>query len=69
LLPQIRWKDESISLEEFKPGDRVELVRHFSPWGDPSPQATVVSASNRCVRCKMDRNGKVIRFLPHDLRI
>jgi hypothetical protein len=58
-----------MSLDAFKPGDRVELVRHYSFWGDPSPQGTVVSTSNRRVRCKMDRSGKLIRFLPDDLRL
>lgn len=58
-----------MALDAFKPGDRVELVRHYSFWGDPSPQGTVVSTSNRRVRCKMDRSGKLIRFLPDDLRL
>jgi hypothetical protein len=57
-----------MKLDAFKPGDRVELVLHYSFWGDPPPQGTVLSTSHRCVRCKMDRNGKVVRFLPQDLR-
>jgi hypothetical protein len=54
--------------DAFRPRDRIELVRHCNPWGDPPPQGTVVGASNRRVRCKMDRTGKLIRFLPEDLR-
>ena len=54
--------------DEFKPGDRVELMLHYSFWGGPLPQATVISTTHRFVRCKMDRNGKLIRLLPQDLR-
>jgi hypothetical protein len=54
--------------DAFKPGDRVELVRYYSLWGDPPPQGTVVRTSNRYVCCKMDRTGKLIRFPPDDLR-
>jgi hypothetical protein len=57
-----------MALDAFKPGDRVELVRHYSFWGDPAPQGTVVSATSRCIRCKMDRSGKLITYLPGDLR-
>lgn len=57
-----------MAVDIFEPGDRVELVRHYSFWGDPPPQATVVSATNRRIRCKMDRSGKLIRFSPEDLR-
>ena len=52
----------------FNPGDRVQLVLHYDLWGAPPPQATVISTSNRYVRCKMDHSGKMIRFLPQDLR-
>jgi hypothetical protein len=57
-----------MTLDAFKPGDRVELVRYYSFWGDAAPQGTVISTSNRRVHCKMDRTGKVIRFSPDDLR-
>jgi hypothetical protein len=57
-----------MALTAFKPGDRIELVRHYSFWGDPSPQGTVINTTSRCVHCKMDRSGKLIRFLPADLR-
>ena len=57
-----------MTLHAFKPGDRVELVRHYSFWGDSPPQGTVISTTNRCVRCKMDRSGRLVRFLPDDLR-
>jgi hypothetical protein len=57
-----------MKLDAFKPGDRIELVRYYSFWGDPPPQGTVISTSLRCVTCKMDRRGKLIRFLPNDLR-
>jgi hypothetical protein len=57
-----------MAIHAFKPGDRVEFVRYYSLWGDPPPQASVVGTTNRCVICKMDRNGKLIRFLPDDLR-
>ena len=52
----------------FKSGDRVELLRYYSFWGEPPPQATVVSTSNKHVLCKMDRRGKLIRFPPSELR-
>lgn len=57
-----------MKLDAFKPSDRLELVRHYSFWGEPLPQGTVISTSYRCVCCKMDRSGKLIRFLPNDLR-
>jgi hypothetical protein len=55
-------------LDAFKPGDRIELVRYYSFSGEPPPQGTVLSTTNRRVSCKMDRTGKVIRFTPDDLR-
>jgi hypothetical protein len=55
--------------QSFGPGDGVELVRHYSPWGDPPPQGTVVKASNRLICCKMDRSGKLVRFPPYELRL
>ena len=57
-----------MALDAFKPGDRVELVLHYSFWGDPPPQGTVVSTTSRRIRCKMDRSGKLITYLPGDLR-
>ena len=57
-----------MSDEPFGPGDRVELVRHYSFFGDPPPQGTVVGKTNRLIRCKMDRSGKLIGFPPSDLR-
>jgi hypothetical protein len=57
-----------MTLDAFKPGDRVELVRYYSFWGDAPPQRTVISTSNRRVRCKMDRTGKLIRYFPDGLR-
>ena len=57
-----------MTLDAFKPGDRVELVRYYSFWGDPPPQGIVISTSNRRVHCKMDRTGKLIRYFPDDLR-
>ena len=56
-----------MKLDAFKPGDRIELVRHYSLWGDPPPQGNVVSTTKRLVRCKMDRTGRVIGFRPDDL--
>jgi hypothetical protein len=58
----------AMTLDAFEPGDRVELVRHYNPWGDPPPQGIVVGKGYYCIRCKMDRSGKVIRFKPEDLR-
>ena len=55
--------------DAFKPGDRVQLMLHYSFWGDPAPQGMVISTTKRCVHCKMDRNGKLIRFLPQDLQL
>jgi hypothetical protein len=57
-----------MSDDSFEPGDRVELVRHYSFFDAAPPQGTVVGTTNRRVRCKMDRTGRVIRFLPGDLR-
>ena len=56
-----------MSDEPFAPGDRVELVRHYSFFGAPPPQGTVVGTTNRLILgCKMDRSGT--RFPPSDLR-
>ena len=54
--------------DAFEPGDRVELVRYYSFWGDPPPQGTVLRTTNRLITCKMDRTGKLIRYRPDDLR-
>ena len=54
---------------EFKPGNRVELVRYYSFWDASPPQGTVVKTSDRRITCKMDRSGKLIRFRPEDLRL
>ena len=51
-----------MALDAFKPGDRVELVRHYSFWGDPPPQGTVVSTTSRRIRCKMERSVKLITY-------
>ena len=57
-------------LDAFKVGDRVELLLFYSfNENEPLPQGTVVSASSRCIRTKMDRTGKVVRFDPRDLRV
>ena len=54
----------------FKVGDRVELLLFYRVHDDdPLPQGTVVGTSARCIRAKMDRNGKVVRFDPKDLRV
>ncbi len=57
-----------MTLDAFRPGDLIELVRYYSFWGDPPPQGIVISTSNRRVHCKMDRTGKLISYFPDDLR-
>ena len=54
--------------DAFRVGDRVELMLFYSPVDELRPQGTVVSIG-RTIRCKMDRNGKVVRFEPSDLRV
>jgi hypothetical protein len=54
--------------DAFKRGDRVELLLYYDFWGNPPPKGTVVGTSTRHVSCKMDRSGKVVRFLPQDLQ-
>ena len=54
--------------DAFRIGDRVELLLFYSFHGEPRPQGTVVGVG-RMIRCKMDRNGKVVRFEPSDLRV
>ena len=54
--------------DAFRVGDRVELMLFYSLVGEPQPQGTVVSIG-RMIRCKMDRNGKVVRLEPSDLRV
>ena len=46
-----------------------EFLLFYGFHGEPRPQGTVVSVGSRCVRCKMDRNGKVVRFEPSDLLV
>ncbi len=53
--------------DDFKRDDRVELLLYYDFWGSPPPKGTVVRTSIPHVSCKMDRSGKVIRFLPQDL--
>ena len=54
--------------DAFRVGDRVELMLFYSLLDEPRPQGTVVNVG-RTIRCKMDRNGKVVRFEPSDLRV
>jgi len=54
--------------DAFRVGDRVELMLFYSFHDEPLPQGTVVSVG-RLIHCKMDRNGKVVRFEPSDLRV
>ena len=42
--------------------DEPFAPRANSFFGAPPPQGTVVGTTNRLIRCKMDRSGKVIRF-------
>ena len=58
-----------MAMHAFKRGDRVELVRYYSFWGQPLPQGTVISATDRRILTKMDRNGRMIRLSPDDLRV
>jgi hypothetical protein len=58
-----------MAIHAFKRGDRVELVRYYSFWGEPLPQGTVISATDRTILTKMDRNGRMIRLSPEDLRV
>ena len=51
-------------IHAFKRGDRVELVRYYSFWGEPLPQGTVISATDRTILTKMDRNSRMIRLSP-----
>jgi hypothetical protein len=55
--------------DAFHVGDRVELLLFYGFHGEPPPQGTVVAIGYRTVNCKMDRNGKVVRFEPSDLRV
>ena len=56
-------------LDAFRVWDRVELLLFYGFHGEARPQGTVVSIGYRCVRCKMDRHGRVVGFAPSDLRI
>ena len=56
-------------MHAFKPGDRVELVRYYSFWGEPFPQGTVISTTDRTIHTNIDRNGKMIRLSPDDLQV
>jgi hypothetical protein len=51
--------------DAFQVGDRVELLLFYGFHGEPCPRGTVVSIG-RTIHCKMDRNGKVVRFEPSD---
>ena len=55
--------------DAFQVGDRVELLLFYGFHGEPRPQGTVTAIGHRTIRCKMDRNGKVVRFEPSDLRV
>ena len=55
---------------QFKVGDRIELLLYYSFEPGPLPQGTVVRLGPReLVKVKMDRNGKLVSFMPSDLRI
>ena len=56
-------------LDAFRVGDRVELLLFYGFHGEPCPRGTVTAIGHRTIRCKMDRNGKVVRLEPSDLRV
>ena len=58
----------STKLASFRVGDRVELLLFYSFHGESRRQGTVVTVGHT-IHCKMDRNGKVVRFEPSDLRV
>jgi hypothetical protein len=60
---------EKGTLSAFRVVDRVELLLFYSFHGEPRPQGIVVGTGLHCVKCKMDRNGKVVRLDPSDVRI
>jgi hypothetical protein len=51
----------SPKLASFRVGDRVELLLFYGFHDEPCPRGTVVSLG-RNIHCKMDRNGKAVRF-------
>jgi hypothetical protein len=55
----------------FKAGDRVELLLYYSFEPGPLPRGTVVrtTSTRGLVKVKMDRNGKIVGFMPSDLRV
>ena len=55
--------------DSFQVGDRVQLVLHYSLEGDPPPEGTVVGIGRQLLTVRMDRHGRVIGFVPSDLRI
>ena len=59
-----------MDMHAFKPGDRVELVRYYSFWDELLPRGTVISTTDRTIiNTKMDRNGRMRRLSPNDLRV
>ena len=68
----LTWSGQSLKdtmtkarkLHTFKVGDRVELLLFYSFHNDPLPQGTIVGASSKSIRAKLDRSGKVVRFDP-----
>ena len=53
----------------FKPGDRIEFLLHDNLWGDPPGIRYRDQRKPALYRCKMDRNGKVIKVLPQDFSV
>ena len=59
------------TLDNFKVGDRIELLLYYSFEPGPLPQGTVIRTitPRGLVKVKMDRTGKLVGFKPSDLRI
>ena len=49
--------------------EAIALSLFVTFGGEPLPQGTVISATDRTILTKMDRNGRMIRLSPDDLRV
>lgn len=56
------------SVQDFKPGDRVQLHPATDNWMRGDKYGDVVKLGRIFVMVKMDRSGRTLRCLPQDVK-
>lgn len=54
-------------LDEFRPGQRVEIAPHTDTWMFGDRFGEVTKVGRKLVYVKLDRSGRLRRFLPEHI--